>query len=68
MFPVEGRILGVFAALAVAFAMVILGGRLSEAADPAEPGTPPVITSAATTHTVPDGAGEERWPSGRQRQ
>jgi hypothetical protein len=48
MFPIEGRFLGVLAALGVAFAMVILGGRLSEVADPTEPAAPPAITLAAT--------------------
>jgi len=48
MFPVEGRFLGVLAALGVAFAMVILGGRLSEVADPTQPGAPSAITLAAT--------------------
>jgi hypothetical protein len=58
MFPVEGRMLGVFAALGVAFATVILGGWLSEVEDRAEPDTLPAFIAATATRASavnPDG-------------
>jgi len=58
MFPVEGRMLAVFAALGVAFAMVILS-RLSEVPDSTEPHSPATLTSATTTRSSAVHAGGE---------
>jgi hypothetical protein len=46
MFFVEGRALGVFAALGLAFAMVRVFDRATDVADPTEPRAPPAIATA----------------------
>jgi hypothetical protein len=46
MFIVEGRTLGVFAALGVVLSMVVVFDRLSDVADSTEPGPPAAFTMA----------------------
>jgi hypothetical protein len=47
MFIVEGRALGVFAALGVALSMVVVFDRLSDVADSTEPRSPAVFATAS---------------------
>lgn len=48
MFIVEGRTLGVIAALGVVLSMGVVFDRLSDVADPTEPRSPAAITTAST--------------------
>lgn len=52
MFIVEGRTLGVIAALGAVLSMVLVFDRLSDVADPAEPHSPAAITTPSAI----------RWP------
>jgi hypothetical protein len=55
MFIVEGRTLGVIAALGAVLSMVLVFDRLSDVADPTEPHSPAAITTASAI----------RWPAMR---
>jgi hypothetical protein len=48
MFIVEGRTLGVFAALGVVLSMVVVFDRVSDVADSTEPRSPAAVTPAST--------------------
>ena len=52
MFIVEGRTLGVFAALGVVLSMVVVFDRVSDVADSTEPGSPAALATASTAPVV----------------
>jgi hypothetical protein len=63
MFIAEGRTLGVIAALGAVLSMVVVFDRLSDAADPTEPGSPAAITTASTTSVTPMRLATPRLPA-----